>query len=550
MPSVAVSPRAESPSANPPALSAPESAQRFYADLAAIVLLGALFTLTWTLGVAATMTYGHDLFIALDAGWRTSHGQVPHADFYSPWGAAVSLLLGLAMRLAHNTPNCIAVANAIVGLAASAVAYRIGRRRLHPVAAVLFAFFVFTTGAAPSVLGEYVPSNGMFYTRWAVALLAVVLMECFAPDESTAESASYAGAACVLLFFIKLNMFLVGAGLIVLSLLFVSGRRWRGLGLGAACAALFMFLCLRFHLAGIWHDYSIILHVKEHGTTQRIMLQNAGDMLPWLLFCLLLAAAMATTAETWRARLWPAALALFVYAADVAASSTNAPFAARAALVTFFVFLAAEQLLRRGICVPRLPQVQFALPMITALLVLLSAGEFVHAHFGSLLAYWLDISVTWVRHATPSLPFDSPALAGYRVFGGPNEDNRSVNGTYLTYKVNDGLMLLRAFSSPGESINTLDFTNPFSFAMQRTPSQSGALFLQSGIDFNDLYKPAPEQVLGGADLIMVPYCPENFCSNGSMQVEAILRIYGPYLQEHYSPIGQTKQWELWRRNPR
>jgi hypothetical protein len=144
----------------------------------------------------------------------------------------------------------------------------------------------------------------------------------------------------------------------------------------------------------------------------------------------------------------------------------------------------------------------------------------------------LGKGVYWkLAQAPAARKIDSPAMAGFV----PEE-------TWYTDFVNDGLVLLRANRAPGETVMCLDFSNPFPFATQSRPAEGGATALQYLSTFNAFHKPSPEWLFGYANLVMVP---KKYSDN--TLTESIPRLYGPYLEQHFTQIAESAQWDLYRR---
>jgi hypothetical protein len=110
--------------------------------------------------------------------------------------------------------------------------------------------------------------------------------------------------------------------------------------------------------------------------------------------------------------------------------------------------------------------------------------------------------------------------------------------------VNDGIGLLQKYRRPGDTIASLDFSNPFSYALEISPPPGGTpIGLMYRTNFDEENKVPPEFLFGRASLVMVP----TVFTDWSLQ-DAIPRIYGPYLREHFHQVGQTSSWHLYRRN--
>src|ERR1039458_8260998 len=142
----------------------------------------------------------------------------------------------------------------------------------------------------------------------------------------------------------------------------------------------------------------------------------------------------------------------------------------------------------------------------------------------------------WQRHSweeTANASFHAATLAGFRTF----------EASYVDL-VNDGLALVNQHRHPGDTVMSLDFSNPFSYALGMRPAPGGATTLHYRGNFSDAHHPTPERLFGGASLVMQPVVPTE-----KGLTRSVPRIYGPYLEEHFHPIGESKGWRIYRRNP-
>jgi hypothetical protein len=130
-----------------------------------------------------------------------------------------------------------------------------------------------------------------------------------------------------------------------------------------------------------------------------------------------------------------------------------------------------------------------------------------------------------------SLRFHSPKLSGFR----------ELEPGYLAM-VNEGIDLVKKHRRPAETVASLDFSNPFSYALGITPAGGGtsaALLYQT--TFDEEHNLPPEYLFGHASLVMVPVV----FSEPTLQ-DNIPLIYGPYLYSHFQVIDQTPGWRLYR----
>jgi hypothetical protein len=139
----------------------------------------------------------------------------------------------------------------------------------------------------------------------------------------------------------------------------------------------------------------------------------------------------------------------------------------------------------------------------------------------------------WGRHSweeTAGGSFHAATLRGFRTF----------EASYVDL-VNDGLALLNQHRRPDDTVMSLDFSNPFSYALGMRPAPGGAITLHYRGNFTDAHHPAPERLFGGASLVMIPVVPTE-----KGLARSVPRIYGPYLEEHFHLIGESKGWRIYR----
>jgi hypothetical protein len=131
--------------------------------------------------------------------------------------------------------------------------------------------------------------------------------------------------------------------------------------------------------------------------------------------------------------------------------------------------------------------------------------------------------------------FSAPPLASFVVPG-----RFGVGESGFVARINDGIELARHNSAPNESIASLDFANPFGFALQRPAFRGGSTAMQWSFTYSDAHKPDPEWLLGGADVVMVPKHP-------ALPIEPLMRNYGEFLRKRFRLAGESDEWYLYRR---
>jgi hypothetical protein len=529
---------------NIPSGQSAQQVPRLY-EFTLLALLVALAVLICAIAPVTTAAYGHDIFIALDAGWRVVCGQRPHVDFFTGWGPVVPLLVGLGIGLSGGTAAGVGYASGIAGLLLSIWAYGITRRHLPFLAAATFSVFIFLLTATPVPLGEPAQlafSHAMYFNRWTMGLLGIVLMESLLSETSKTGGGISTGAACAVLFFSKVNMFLIALGLIAPSLLLrFNGKRNKGMLIGFALITVPLLAYMGFDAVAILRDYRIVALAKSSSVASGSLRALAWGYLGQLLVLLVLAFLVAYSKKPGQAidRSYFPVMALAAFTAGLLSLWTNTQRSEMPLVAVFALFSATRLMKAAGLLIIPSLKWQFAQAAV------IGACLFVfHPLQEDIPRMIMALKIKFILKPEPAMRFNAAPLRNYLVFGGPQADGRPVDGPYLVMKVNDGLELLSKNSTGRESVITYDFVNYFSFAQHRVPNIGGADQLVYGPMFNDKIKPDPQKVIGTADLVMLP----KVASFEPLQFQGFLRNYGPYLQANFRPVAESRYWVLWKKN--
>jgi hypothetical protein len=139
--------------------------------------------------------------------------------------------------------------------------------------------------------------------------------------------------------------------------------------------------------------------------------------------------------------------------------------------------------------------------------------------------------------------FTEPRLAPLLLYDSDLSGLSSSNGRPFTEAVNDGIALLRRASAADETVISLDATNPFSYGMGRKPGGGGLEGVVYGATMNDQFHPSPDLVFRAVDIVLVP----KHAALDKTQLDGVLRIYGPFLQQHFRLAAESDWWLLYRR---
>ena len=505
------------------------------------------------IGAVPTRMCGHDVFVALDMGWRVVNGQRPHVDFTSGWGPVWFLVAALGLRISRYSVDGIGHANAIVALVVGSWSFFIARGRLSSSWRIVLSLFLAALVCSPYVLGfsPLMSTHAMVYNRYGYALLGLIMVECFEEVRDSYGNCRKewiggvsTGAALSLGLFLKASFFLVGLGLVaILSLLprRLGYRRVGGMLVGFSFVSLCLLAYLRFDLLGMVRDLRMAGAVRSELLTWDIFLAKLMSGLLVLLGLVLLAFLAGTflgsRVERWHGpKLMIIGISLF--AADMSLILTNAQGGAFP-LCAVFGILIGNDLMRHWQALPQAGAhgSRALLAEVLCLAALLFVPLFVSDLVG--LAYGL-----WDKEHTPSerlvTRFATPNLKPLLLYDGYPP---SSNGRVFTTYVNDGVALLKRESRSNEKILSMDMTNPFSYALERKPPHGGIASPTYHFNIDDQHRPSDDEFFGDADIVMVPKHPalDDFFYKG------FLRAYKPGLNRRYQLVAQSDWWWMYQK---
>jgi hypothetical protein len=507
---------------------------------------------TVLIGAVPTRVYGHDIFVPLDGGWRVLSGQRPQIDFTCGWGPVWFLVEGLGLILSRHSIDGVGYANAIVALIVGTWSFFLGRHRLAALPRILLGWFLAALVAAPYPLGEspFVPSHAMTYNRYGYALIAVILLECVALARGAEDGSDQGwlgglstGVALSLALFLKASYFCVGVVLIVaLALLLrrLAMPRVLAIALGFSFVSTCILAYLRFDVAAVLGDLYMAGATRAGVLSRKIILANASHTSIVLVALLVLAITLLLDDRIprWRGVRLPV-VATLLFFADVGLLSTNGQ-AHGFPVSAVFAILMLNEIAKNQQSLPLARRRSDTLLMaaVLGLAALLLVPQFASDMAG--LGYGL-----WSKHKVsndPSLPrFTSPNLEPLVLYD--NSSRPQSNGVAFVNYVNDGVALLQVESRPGETIITIDMTNPFSCALERRPARAGIESPTYHLNIDDDHRPSDGRFFGDADIVMVPKRP----AVDAVNFVGFYQVYKPGLKRRYYLAAETPFWWMYRR---
>ncbi len=486
------------------------------------------------IGLVGSRLFSHDAFMLFDGAWRMMNGQRPHIDFYSHVGVLTYVPTVAGLWLAHGTAWSFGYGQALAGLLLAAWAYLLGRDRMADVPLALMCVTVAFVSVAPFAPGYFVfkMGSGTTYNRFGYALISLLLLEAVCGPKGMRPRSDFwggvsTGLILVTTLFLKITYFGVAALLIVVLLPCLTQKRARWIGMASALLVALLVFCgyFGFSMGPMVRDLTTIAGGK-HIFFPKYMLD---EIVQHAITAVALAGAVALL---WLSKNSPGK-ALSAAIAGIAVAFCGMVLILGNSEQSGFPLLAFLAIILLNELVLVEPEHAFAPDYFQSSVLLLGSAFILGLLFSSAAG---TVSALAGRVVVPRVypPFRSPILSGFVPMG----------DDYLyTGFVNDGLDLVRKFRRPGDTIMSLDFTNPFSYGLGMKPAPGGTTVLQYNTTFNDRFRPSAKSLFGAAELVAVP---KTF-SDGSLEGN-VERLYGPYLRSHFSLVGESASWLLYRRN--
>jgi hypothetical protein len=516
----------------------------------------AICGITVYIGAVPTMAFGHDDFFVLENGWHALFGQVPHLDFWSPWGPVSFLVTALGLKLGHESANGLGYGTAVAALLIGLWIYFIGRNRMAPAPRAILALYSALLICAPYPLGfqPMLSAHAMSYNRLGYALLAVVILECFQRLET--EDINWeawiggfsTGAAAGLELFLKASYFLIAAGLIVASfaLLRTGLRRTLAIIAGFAVISFAGIAYLRFEVGAVIHAFRMAAGARSLSFSPSMSFWEIMGTLSPLLGALSLAVAasfLKPSRREWLGDLYLPALAILFFFADAAILTTNQQGYAMP-LMPMFALLVGNRLAYSRKDLPA-DAPDRHLPYYVS--VLLLCGLLFLPQFCSDAE---GLAAGAVRKSDPSafgscsVRFSEPRLAALILCDQRHETPSLIsNGSLYTKYVNDGTALLRKNCNPADRVLTMDMQNPFPYALGWPPPRGGIASTSFNYTFSEKFGPSFDAYFGDATVVMLPKRPAQMPS----YIDGFYKIYVPALQQRFRLAAESDWFWLYKR---
>jgi len=504
------------------------------------------------IGAVPTRIYGHDIFTYLATGWRLINGQRPHLDFTSPWGPVGFLASALGLTISHHSADGIGYGSAIVALIVGTWSFLLGNNRLASSPRLILSFFLAALVAAPYPLGvsPFLPSHAMLYNRYGYALLGLIMLECFIVarrptvnhrDEWLGGIST--GAALSLALFLKASYFLMGVAVIGVFSLFLwhfARQRILGIILGFSFVSMCVLAYLRFDVAAFLRDLRMAAAARGEALKfpTWIILNHCPVLLGVVLFGLAVGLLFGNRVPQWRGLKLPI-LGAFVFFVDVGLLRTNTQ-ADGFLVCAIFAILVVNEITKDQQALPATEARSYrpAYAAVLCLAALLFIPQFTSDLVGLAFGAWQKERPT---NGAALLRFTSPDLKPLLLYDA--DDNPPSEGRMFTTYVNDGVALLERETRSNDTVLTMDFTNPFPYAMERRPPIGGHTSPTYHYNISDGHRPSDDRFFGDAAIVMVP----KRASQGDKYYVDFYKAYEPGLKQRYDLAAETNWWWMYRR---
>ena len=510
--------------------SSPLFEDKLVASSLVTLLIGAC-VLRGYLGMNGLRVYTHDVFVFLDGGWRILNGQRSNIDFFSDHGPIMYAATALGIKWAGGVAAGLGWIEGVIGCLLGIWALLLTARRLDAVGRALFCILIVLVAISPYTPGEpfVLTTPATVYNRYGYCLIALAMLECALDSrgnraKSEVRGGFSTGIIAAILLFLKISYFLwIGAlAMLLIPCRVQTRRRWIGMAAGFVAGLLPFLVYFRGSLLPMIADLRTVAGAKHIQWRWYLVEGSYFSFAPLVLF-ILTATALVWAEGSRRTSVQVAVAGAATFLGSGFLLLTNnqkneLPLAAMGAVLILHL-------------VNSRPSVETTIWMRSV--VTLWGAWFIMVtialNYCGLLFGVFDRA--WAMGDARS-HFHSPYASGLTSF----------DVDYVNF-VNDGLDLIRRNRRAGDTIMSLDFSNPFSFLLATPPARGGTTGLQFNTNFSDAHHPAPEWLIGHATLVIVP----EVYSDGSLD-DNIPRIYGPYLTGHYHQIERSARWKLYRRN--
>jgi hypothetical protein len=482
-------------------------------------------------GKTITAKYVNDLFIFLDGAHRIWSGQVPNIDFHSSLGPLAFYLPAAGYGLSGSMGAAMPIGMGLLVLLFAAAASEIISSRLRPAVGLPLAVFLLLIAAAPANPGERVGelSFAMFYNRMGWVSLSLLLVM-YLPRSAKSTGGGLADAFCAAFLVLLMLYTKVTYGLVelVFVIFMLCTRRvaWAALTLalvaGAAALIEIVWRGGAAHLADLRLAAEVSGGLPSPRALLDVITRNLADITVYAIF----AAALLALRPGIRHGLFVG----FCLSTGILIIEQNFQQVGILTLAASAAVIA--ELLMRAELASRYRRLAAGLPLLLTVLILPPT---------------VSNAATLVLHAFYAVS-DKGSAIPLREFSAIRLVPMWSGSQYNSFRrysetLADGQAALLSLGKP-EQVVVLDFVNPFSAGMRIPPPVHDSAWYHWGRTIDRQHRPAAEDILSSAALIMDPKWPIEVWTASGLRA-----VYAAYIESHYDLIRETEYWRIYRRRP-
>lgn len=534
---------------------------RFLGCVLGVVFVAASFLMIW-LG-AGPITGPWDVVSLLNACWRISNGQIPHIDFHNPIGPFTYLPIVAGMKITGPSTSAIAYGSVVIVLVLIPWAWGIASSRLQPFGAFIFSLFCGFLLISPRPLGFAIRDTtyAMIYNREGYVLLSMFLLGHFLLTRKSEGDRSMLSGLSIgflfgLIFYCKITYFAAALGSALLGIMLSrrSGLWFVGASGGTLAACALFYLCVHVSPVAYLKDVitagqSQLPAMRLHLLEEAVVTNSVLIYLTAVMLCLCTYVNYSSykparfSVRLWLVAVWIIGIALFIDGGNAAQGrGGDDPLFFVAGMIVFELFRRqnCEQMdiRKSGARLLYIGTTLIGLPLFCGSILVADIASF-------------SYSAVWNLVRRPSFDvsrrIDSKPLGDLLVPASAQRLSSYWPANQFPLRINEGIGLLRKHLSEKDKVTTFGFTDPFSFACGLQPPSGGDQWWDINMDFSLSRHPSPEQFLGEVSLVMIPRRVPGIQGWNFDTDDAMLQIYGNYLQNNFVQIDSSESWTLYRR---
>lgn len=529
----------------------------------AVILAGVLLSVLLLVLPGATYSgkYTNDVFIFFDNAHRLLAGQVPNRDFHSPLGPLAYVLPAFGLRVG-GLGGFMPWATAAFLLLLTPILLYVCRSRLPVGFAIGFGIYTVLLAAGPVNIGDEVDSTSfaMFYNRWGYALLGLLFLMILPRREGRGSRWIDAAAAALLLmlmFYLKVSYFMFGAALMVPLFFLLPSQRFMAPA-SLALTALGIGL-VELAWGGTGNYLRDIAAAAEASgalrgtlfTLSRLALQN---FMACILFLFVMGLAVYRSVR-WQTLL----LCLYMAGAGLLLANQNAQGPGLLTLIPAALVAILAPGRNEATTAPLWPRLTGSLLLAALVLPPATVSAVTLGYFSIKSArptggpYEQQIG-DFITAEGMIDPLKIGPQGQRRVYRAERADldiyNKIKNTKYrqgfsqpeFLITLKDGMDLLRREPRLEGKIFVFDMGNPFSGLLGRESPRGVDAWNHVNRTFTETSYRPPQRMFADVDVVLIPKVATDLPT-----VEAMQRVYGPYLSLAFEPVATSDYWRAYRK---